>query len=126
MKTIPRGPENLICPLHRKAMAKVCHTCPMWMAIKGKHPQTGEDLDDWNCALVWGPIIAVQQTKEAHTVSRELNIMRNENATHHAEQKTMAAIAVQRSNDTFRDAVASYALPSNPVSASQKLIEAAE
>lgn len=126
MAQIPHGSPDLICPLHRQKMSKVCHTCPMWMCVKGKNPQTGEDVDDWNCALVWGPLLAVQQAKEAYAVSRELNQMRNENSKHHAEQVTMAAIAVQRSNDTFRDAVANYALPSNPVSASQKLIEAAE
>lgn len=116
MKPIPRGPENLTCPMHRKSMAKVCHTCPLWMAIN----------DDWNCALVWGPLQAAATAKEMYTAGREVNQMRNEAAKNHAEQQTMAAIAVQRSNDTFRDAVASYALSSNPVSASTKLIEAAE
>ena len=127
MKAIPRGPENLVCPLHRKAMEAVCHTCPLWMSVRGKNPQTGEELDDWNCALAWGPLLAVSVARETHAASVELNQMRNETKKAHDEHMTMAAIAVQRASEATEGVIAKYAggyapaLPLNSVPALQAL-----
>ena len=109
MKSIPHGPENLVCPLHKKAMSKVCHTCPMWISVRGKNPQTGEDIDDWNCALAWSAILSVQTAKEAHMVSCEVNAMRNETKKAHDEHLTMATIAVQRATNAVDETISKYA-----------------
>lgn len=114
MKAVPLGPKDLVCPLHRQKMVKVCHTCPMWMSIRGKHPQTGADVDDWNCALAWGPVLAVNAAREMSMVSKEVSVMRSDNRKAHDEHVTMAAIAVQRSNDTIENTIAKYALSSPP------------
>lgn len=112
MKAVPRGPENLVCPMHQKAMVKVCHTCPLWMSLRGKNPQTGEELDDWNCAMAWGPLLAVNAAREMAMLGAEMNAMRNETKKASDEHLTMAAIAVQRSTDAIDTAISRYASPS--------------
>jgi len=61
--------------------------------------------DDWQCAVTWLPMIGFQQAREAFAVSKEVNEMRNETKKHQDEALAMAAIAVQRSNETVRSAI---------------------
>jgi len=63
-KQIPRGDEGMICPFHHQSMASVCHLCPLWQLIRGKHPQTGEDIDAWNCALAHLPMLLINSANE--------------------------------------------------------------
>ncbi len=44
-------------------MAKVCSSCPLWVNVRGKHPQTGLDIDQWNCSFSWLPLIQVEAIK---------------------------------------------------------------
>jgi hypothetical protein len=89
----PHGPPDTYCPLWRKAMAKVCHTCPWWTQVRGKNPQTGADVDDWNCAIAWLPMIGVQAAREAAAGAAETSAFRAEAAQNNAQQASnMAAL----------------------------------
>lgn len=105
---VPRGPEDMDCPWHRKSMDKVCHKCPMWVKISiEQHPQNNkEGVDDWNCSLAWGPIMAVKMSNHLVQVGSEMHEMRNEVKKAQDEQVAMAAIAVQRSRDVLVDSMA--------------------
>lgn len=58
---IPHGPKELKCPLWQKSMAQVCHTCPMWVQLRGVDPQTGVQInDEWNCSLGHLPRLLIE------------------------------------------------------------------
>ena len=65
MARIPRGDEDLVCPFHQKSMAEVCHKCPMWVAIRGTDPQTGQEIDDWNCSFYWMPKLVIETAQQS-------------------------------------------------------------
>ena len=46
---------DMKCPLWKKPMKSVCHTCSWWTHIRGKHPQGEEIVDQWGCAIAWLP-----------------------------------------------------------------------
>lgn len=96
-KQIPRGDENLVCPLHKETMDKVCHKCPLWMLLPNEDQQ-------WNCALVWGPMMAFQNAKEAFALGKEMNELRNETKQSHEHNVAMGAIAVQRATEAVKSA----------------------
>lgn len=73
----PLGPTDLICPLHREAMVKVCHTCPWWVLVRGADPQTGIDIDEWNCAVAWGPVLAINTAQQARQGAAATESLRN-------------------------------------------------
>lgn len=75
----------------------------MWVKISiEQHPQNNkESVDDWNCSLAWGPIMAVKMSNHLVQVGSEMHEMRNEVKKAQDEQVAMAAIAVQRSRDVF-------------------------
>lgn len=78
MTQIPRGPENMACPFHRKSMVKVCHTCPFWTQVRGSNPQTGQEVDSWNCAISFLPMLLVETSKEVRQGAAATESFRNE------------------------------------------------
>lgn len=77
-KQIPHGPDDLICPLHRKAMSRVCHTCAWWTQIRGRDPQTDEPVDHWNCSMAVMPMLMVETSKNVRGVQAATESGRNE------------------------------------------------
>ncbi len=68
MAQIPHADPGKICPLHRRDMAKVCHLCPWWGQVRGKHPQSEQEFDQWHCAIAFLPMLLIdnaQQTRQA-------------------------------------------------------------
>lgn len=77
-KQIPHGDENLICPTHHKPMSEVCHKCPWWTHVRGMNPNTGEEVDDWQCAIGWLPLLLIQAAKESREGAAATESFRNE------------------------------------------------
>lgn len=49
----PRRPSGMFCPLWRKDVSKVCHTCDWWHSIAVlDDPNTMAVRAEWGCALV--------------------------------------------------------------------------
>jgi len=89
MSQTPRGPDNMMCPLHKAKMSKVCHTCPLWMQVRGQHPNTGEQLDKWNCALAWGPVMAMDAARNSNQTTAAVEGLRNVVATNKQRSEAM-------------------------------------
>lgn len=75
---IPLGPKHLVCPLHKKYMVKVCHTCPFWTKIVGKNPQSTEIVDKWDCSLAWLPLLTIENTQMTRATGVAVESLRNE------------------------------------------------
>jgi hypothetical protein len=77
----PRTKSNMKCPLWRKPMKQVCHTCEWWTHLRGKHPQGEELIDNWGCAIAWLPILLIensqQQRQTAASVDKVANVMQS-------------------------------------------------
>ena len=78
MNQVPPGPKDRICPQHNKRMSEVCHRCPWWTLVRGKHPQTGEDVDQWNCAIALLPILLIENSRQTRSVAAATESFRNE------------------------------------------------
>ncbi len=74
----PDGPKDFICPFHRKSMAKVCKTCPMWQHIRGRNPNTGEEFDKWDCALALMPVLTIENSMQQRQTGAAVESFRNE------------------------------------------------
>lgn len=66
------------CPLWQKDVSKVCHTCPWYTKLRGKHPQTGDSVDEWGCAVTWLPILLIENAKEVRQGAAATESFRNE------------------------------------------------
>jgi hypothetical protein len=113
---IPHGPDNLYCPLTLSAplgaskMSKVCHTCPLWMHIRGKNPNTGADVDRWSCGLAQLPILMVENAQQSRFVEGAVNELRKEQTAQHDEMKKYAGAGVHATR-TLKEALIASAPP---------------
>jgi hypothetical protein len=78
MAQIPTGPDNLYCPLWHKPMCKVCKTCPWWTQVRGANPNTGEQVDRWDCSLAFLPMLLIETAQQARQTGAATESMRNE------------------------------------------------
>jgi hypothetical protein len=78
MAQIPPGPKHLVCPLHQKSMASVCHKCPLWVCLRGSNPNTGKEVDEWQCSLATLPMLLVENAQQARQAGAATESMRNE------------------------------------------------
>lgn len=51
-----------LCPLLKKECIE--HQCEWYINILGLHPQTGETINDWRCAISFLPVLLVENSKE--------------------------------------------------------------
>ena len=75
---IPLAEKGKICPFHRTDMNKVCHKCPLWISVRGKNPNTGEDVNRWNCSLSWLPMMIIENSLQTRQAGAATESMRNE------------------------------------------------
>lgn len=112
----PHGPDGLDCPfslanpLGPKAMSKTCHKCPLWMHIRGKNPNTGEEINRWSCALAQLPIMMVEQAQATRFAEGAINELRKEQDAKHEEAKKYTAATI-RATQKVAEAIASSAPP---------------
>jgi len=50
MKQIPPGPKDIYCPLWRKPMARVCHTCAWYVELQ-QQAADGSVKAQWTCSI---------------------------------------------------------------------------
>lgn len=69
-------PDGSFCPLVKGRCVE--RKCAFWTHIRGKHPQTGADLDMPDCAVKWLPVLMIEQAKEAKHIAAAVESFRNE------------------------------------------------
>ena len=50
------------CPLLDKECIQF--KCVFWTQLRGMHPQTGQEIDEWSCAIAWLPMLLIENAKE--------------------------------------------------------------
>lgn len=73
----PRGPKDMTCPLHRKPMADVCDSCPLWVQLRGKLPQTEQEVDEWFCSLGLMPALILEGNQMQRQTGAAIESLRN-------------------------------------------------
>lgn len=52
--------------------------CLWWIQLRGTHPQTGQDLDEYDCAVRWLPVLLIENAKEVRQGAAATESMRNQ------------------------------------------------
>lgn len=48
------------------------------MQVRGKHPQSGEEIDEWGCSIVWTPFLLIENSKLQRETGAAVESFRNE------------------------------------------------
>ena len=65
------------CPLNGFQPCKLWD-CSWFIEIKGKHPQTGTDLNEWGCSMAWLPVMMIDSARQQHSTASAIESFRNE------------------------------------------------
>ena len=75
----------MICPylsgLHKGKVVKIdClkHECAKYVNVVGVNPQTGQEVNDWNCSDAWTPILLVENSQAQRQTGAAVESFRNE------------------------------------------------
>lgn len=70
-------PSDKVCPFHKKWMSKVCLSCPLWVNLKGRNPQSGEIVDKWGCSFSFMPLLMVENSQQSRQTAAAVESFRN-------------------------------------------------
>ena len=72
---------QLTCPLGHKCKEikdNKINQCAWFIQLQGQHPQTGEAVDEFGCAMAWMPTLLIENAKVSRGTSAAVESFRNE------------------------------------------------
>ena len=65
------------CPLDK---FKPCREleCAWFMKVRGNNPNTGEEIDDYGCAMAWMPVLMIENSQQQRQTGAAVESFRNE------------------------------------------------
>jgi len=54
------------------------HKCMWHVKLVGQDPQTGEDMDQWGCAMAWQPLLMIENSRQQRSTAAGVESLRNE------------------------------------------------
>jgi len=64
------------CPLLKKKCVE--HDCKFYIQVMGKHPQTGQDVNNFDCAISWLPVLLIEGSQQTRHTGAAIESFRNE------------------------------------------------
>ena len=68
--------QGKFCPLIGKDCIGL--QCSWFTQIRGTHPQTGEEIDEWGCAVNWIPTLLIENSQQQRQTGAAVESFRNE------------------------------------------------
>ena len=68
--------QGKFCPL--KCEDCLGLKCSWFTQIRGTHPQTGEEIDEWGCAVTWMPMLLIENSQMQRQTGAAVESFRNE------------------------------------------------
>ena len=68
--------QGKLCPLIGEDCRQL--ECSWYTKISGKHPQTGEPVEEWGWAVAWIPFLQVDTSKAMNSAGAAIESLRNE------------------------------------------------
>jgi hypothetical protein len=68
-------PAATFCPLIHADCKQF--DCLFWIQLRGTHPQTGGEVDEYDCAVRWLPILLIENAKEVRQGAAAVESFRN-------------------------------------------------
>jgi len=65
------------CPLNGFEPCKQLE-CAWFLQIRGKNPNTGEDVDEWGCSMAWLPVLMIENSQQQRQTGAAVESFRNE------------------------------------------------
>lgn len=110
------------CPLIRKDCVGL--KCNWYTQVRGMNPNTGEQVDEWGCAIAWIPMLQIETSQQARQAGAAVESFRNEVVRSNAENQQLYLESMdQLKNNILPANVVPLNNPINMIEASQNIEE---
>jgi len=86
------------CPLLKKDCVGL--QCAWFTQVRGTNPQSGNEVDEWGCAIAWMPVLILENAHQTRQVGAATESFRNEMVKANAE--TVDALLTARGKDEIK------------------------
>lgn len=83
------------CPLVKKECIGL--QCSWFTQVRGTNPNTGQEVDEWACAIAWLPILLIENSQQQRSTGTAVESFRNEMVKAN-ESATQALLATAHRN----------------------------
>ena len=66
--------------------------CSWFTQIRGTHPQTGQEIDEWGCAVNWIPTLLIENSQQQRQTGAAVESFRNETLNRISQTISMKTI----------------------------------
>jgi hypothetical protein len=68
--------------------------CTQFIQIRGVNPNTGQEVDEWNCSFAWAPMLLIENSQQQRQTAAAVESFRNEmiNSNEITKQVLIASI----------------------------------
>jgi len=66
------------------------------------NPNTGEDLDEWGCAIAWMPILMIENSQQQRSTGAAVESFRNEMVKSNEFSQQVLLSAANNNKNNFR------------------------
>lgn len=74
----PVQDSDMLCPQFQKELRECCHKCAWYILVRGTNPNDGKDVDAWDCAMAFVPLLLIENSQQQRHTAGEINAFRNE------------------------------------------------
>ena len=75
------------CPLIGEECMKL--KCEWFTQIRGNNPQSGEEVDEWGCAVTWLPMLLIENSQMQRQTGAAVESARNESVRDNEENRRL-------------------------------------
>jgi hypothetical protein len=92
--------NGTFCPLIKKDCVQM--RCAWFTCLRGTNPNTGQEIDEWICAVAALPLLQIEVAKETRQGAAATESFRNEMVKANNESNLIAALVSARQNTVPR------------------------
>ena len=89
------------CPLNSFEPCKELQ-CAWFLSIRGKNPNTGEDVDEWGCSMAWLPILMIENSQQQRQTGAAVESFRNEMVKANDTSQQVLLATIQQTNPNMK------------------------
>ena len=91
--------QGKFCPLIGKDCIGL--QCSWFTQIRGTHPQTGQEIDEWGCAVTWLPMLMIENSQQQRQTGAAVESFRNETVKKLQDSVTQMKIKNSSNTNSF-------------------------
>tara|TARA_B100001250_G_scaffold409901_1_gene435188 strand:+ start:1104 stop:1430 length:327 start_codon:yes stop_codon:yes gene_type:complete len=70
--------------------------CAWFTQVRGVNPQTGQEIDEWGCAITWMPMLMIENSQQQRQTGAAVESFRNESVKSSEASNQLFAAALQQ------------------------------